>query len=102
MRTYFEPGLRPRRCFSNTHLEVTGEGGARVPWENLLDVGAFAALTWLLAVFCTNAFHLEEGEARSVVVHAKLAFAARQTVQARAPRTTGALELCWMSRIYEE
>ena len=59
-----------------------------------LYVGPLAALALLLAVFCADAFHLELGvRAETGIEWADGTFAARQTVQARAPRTTGVLAL---------
>lgn len=62
--------------------EVRGRDG--------LDVGAFAALTLFLAVFCTDTFHLgtRMREAWEWGAMTRLTFAARHTVQARAPRDT--------------
>lgn len=70
-----------------TKSERDGMGGA-------LYVGPLAALALLLAVFCADAFHLELGvRAETGIEWADGTFAARQTVQARAPRTTGVLAL---------
>ena len=87
---YFEPGFRPRRCFSKIHLGstirqmifwITGSYG--------LDVGTFAPLTWLGAIFGANTLHLDGRQIRLSQDGGVLTFAARQTVHALAPRTTG-------------
>jgi hypothetical protein len=57
--------------------------------EDGLDVGALAALALFLAVFRADAFHLGTGmRADGREEGRRLTFAARQTVQALAPRTT--------------
>lgn len=88
----------PTAVFFEHAPGMTGERGGGKLEGNLLDVSTLATLAWLLTVFCADTFHLDEDERRSGPVAAKLTFAARQTVQARAPRTTGALELHWMSK----
>jgi len=60
----------------------------------ILHVGAFAALTLFLTVLGAHAFHLDSVKIRRKYTEGESStLAARQTVQARAPRTTGAFEL---------
>jgi len=54
-----------------------------------LDVGTFAPLTRLGTIFGANALHLEGRQIRLFQGGSVLTLAARQTVHALAPRTTG-------------
>ena len=54
-----------------------------------LYVGTFAPLTRLGAIFGANALHLDGRQIRSFLNSGVLTLAARQTVHALAPRTTG-------------
>ena len=88
---YLEPGFRPRRCFSNIHLGSTIR--KVIPWEagdHVLDVGTLAPLAWLCAIFGPNTLHLDGRQIRSPFTSDNgRTLAARQTVHALAPRTTG-------------
>jgi hypothetical protein len=59
----------------------------------VLDVGAFAALALLLTILGTNTFHLRGSERPINREKYGYTFAARHTVHARAPLTTGDLGL---------
>lgn len=62
--------------------------------ERLLRVCSLAALAWLMTVLCADTLHLWTwDEQRVVVVRGRDTFAARQTVHALAPLTTGCLFL---------
>ena len=59
---------------------------------NILLASAFAPLTLFLAVLCTNTLHLKAVSVRSLRIGGTgflVTLAARQTVQALAPRATG-------------
>lgn len=57
--TDFEPGLRPRRCFSKMHLEIVWWGNTITGiGRHILCAGPLTALAGVLAVFSSNAFHL--------------------------------------------
>jgi len=58
-----------------------------------LEVGAFAALTGFLAILRADTFHLGPDQRMAKKRRVIVTFAARQTVQARAPRTMGGLML---------
>jgi len=55
---YFEPGLRPRLCFSKMHLGSCVRGEKINRKKDRLDAGSLAALTLFLAVLCTDTLHL--------------------------------------------
>ena len=54
-----------------------------------LEISTFAALAGFLAILRADAFHLEPDQRREKQRRVIGTFAARQTVQARAPRTMG-------------
>ena len=57
---YFEPGFRPRRCFSKIHLRSTIRQMILWITEGYgLDVGTLAPLTRLGAIFGANTLHLD-------------------------------------------
>lgn len=65
-----------------------------IVWEtedHALDAGTLAPLARLGAIFGTDALHLDDRQIRSVLFESSgvLTLAARQTVHALAPRTTG-------------
>ena len=57
--------------------------------DHRLDIGTLAPLTRLGTVFGANAFHLDGCQIRLFQNSSELTLAARQTVHALAPRTTG-------------
>ena len=59
---YFEPGFRPRRCFSKTHLETMSERHRKIENRYILDVCTSAPLALTLTILCTHAFHLKTHE----------------------------------------
>ena len=62
-----------------------------------LNVGAFAPLARLGAIFGANALHLDGCQIRLFQNSSVLTLAARQTVHALAPRTTGGFLRRWRS-----
>jgi hypothetical protein len=61
-KLYFEPGFRPRRCFSKTHLGLMSTRHRRVQNRYLLNVCTSAPLTLTLAIHSTDTFHLKTHE----------------------------------------
>jgi len=71
--TYFEPGFRPRRCFSNMHLRSTIRLVTTL-WrteDHPLNVGTLAPLARLGAVFGANTLHLGGRQIRSLFLRVR-------------------------------